>query len=306
VIGKSRIAALLTCFNRRETTLACLRRLYAQTALAEVQLETYLLDDGSSDGTGAAVRREFPQVRVLQGDGQRFWGGGMRLAWAAALEGRHDHYLWLNDDTMLEPGALERLLRTAASVRSRTGREGIVVGTTKDPETGESTYGGIDKVARVFIRFKLVEPRVEPVRCDTMCGNCVLVPAEVARRVGNLSSSFAHNGGDFDYGLRAAKLGFSCWVAPGHVGTCSAHDIEGSHLDATLPLDERLRLMARASGPTPPREWMLFIRRHAGWRWPLYWPRTLVRMRFPRLWLAVRGRRPERPAAPSGPTAGTQ
>jgi GT2 family glycosyltransferase len=294
---KPRVAALLTCFNRRETTVACLRALYRQTAFAEVELSTYLVDDGSSDGTGAAVRREFPQVNVLQGDGQRFWCGGMRLAWDEASKGDYDHYLWLNDDTLLYPDALHRVLATAELLRTRLESDVIVVGTTKDPMTGERTYGGMAKDPGLFMPFSRVEPGSEPMRCDTMCGNCVIVPRAVARRVGNLSSSFAHQLGDYDYGLRAAALGVSCWVAPGFVGTCSAHDVARSHLDATLPLRDRLRLMRKPSGPPPTREWMIFMKRHSGWRWPLYWGRTLVRGAFPHLWAWLRSRNPRRSSA---------
>jgi GT2 family glycosyltransferase len=301
MVEKPRVAALLTCFNRRETTLACLRSLHAQTALGDVQLSIYLVDDGCTDGTGDAVRREFPQVTVLLGDGHRYWCGGMRLAWDEAVKGDYDHYLWLNDDTMLYPDALARVLATEELLREREGRDVIVAGTTRDPANGKSTYGGMVKDARVFIQFRLLEPGAVPMRCDTFCGNCVLVPASIARRVGNLSASFKHHLGDFDYGLRAAALGARAWVVAGHVGTCSAHDLEGSHLDATLPLDARVPLMRRPSGPPPIREWMVFMRRHSGWRWPLYWGRTLVRGAFPKLWLTVRSTRPQRPSASDAP-----
>jgi GT2 family glycosyltransferase len=286
-----RIAALLTCFNRREMTLACLRTLYAQSALAHVEVSTYLVDDGCSDGTGEAVRHEFPQVNVLRGDGSLYWCGGMRFAWTEAFKGGYDGFLWLNDDTALDATALDRLLETAAVVRRREGKDAIVVGSTLNPETGELAYGGVRKVERVFLRFELIEPGPDPVRCDTICGNCVFVPASVAERVGNLSSSFAHYGGDFDYALRAAELGFSSWIAPGFIGTCGVHHLEGSYLDASVPLDDRLRMLARPSGPPPPREYMVFLKRHAGWRWVLQWAPTLLRAWSPRLWLWLRSRR---------------
>jgi GT2 family glycosyltransferase len=289
---RPRVAALLTCFNRRETTMACLRALYGQTALEQVELSTYLVDDGSSDGTGAAVRREFPQVFVLQGDGKRFWCGGMRLAWDEAFKGDYEHYLWLNDDTLLYADALQRILATSEVLHGRLGVDVIVTGTTQDRKTGKPTYGGIAKYAGLFITFVLIEPGSEPVRCDTMLGNCVLVPRSVAHRVGNLSSSFAHQLGDLDYGLRAGALGISCWITPGFVGTCSRHAISGSHLDATLPLRQRLRLMRKPSGPPPVAEWMIFMKRHSGWRWPLYWGRTLVRGALPGLWAWLRSRDP--------------
>ncbi len=61
------IAVLLTCHNRRAETLRCLEALLAQDAGAS--LRVFLVDDGSTDGTGEAVRVSFPQVNVVQGDG---------------------------------------------------------------------------------------------------------------------------------------------------------------------------------------------------------------------------------------------
>ncbi len=49
------LAVVMTCHNRRETTLRCLRELEAQTLPAGWNMRTYLVDDGSTDGTSAAV-----------------------------------------------------------------------------------------------------------------------------------------------------------------------------------------------------------------------------------------------------------
>src|SRR5687767_12507951 len=93
------IAVLMTCFNRRETTLRCLRSLAEQELPEGCNLRVYLTDDGSSDGTGDAVRSEFPEATVLNGDGNQYWVGGTLMAWDAARPA--DFYLWLNDDVRL-------------------------------------------------------------------------------------------------------------------------------------------------------------------------------------------------------------
>ena len=49
-------------------------------------------------------------MRLLRGDGSLFWAGGMRLALGEALKGDYDYYVWLNDDTMLDPNAFKTLL----------------------------------------------------------------------------------------------------------------------------------------------------------------------------------------------------
>ena len=49
---------------------------------------------------------------------------------------RPDYLLWLNDDTYADPTALADMLRVA-----RTNPDSIVVAATRDPETGDPTYG---------------------------------------------------------------------------------------------------------------------------------------------------------------------
>src|SRR5688500_4668302 len=110
---RAQIAVLMTCHNRKALTLACLEMLRRQPLFAAENL--FLVDDGSSDGTGDAVRQAFPTANVVQGDGSLFWNGGMRLAWdRAKAAGRDfDFYLWLNDDVKLSPDALDMLVADA-------------------------------------------------------------------------------------------------------------------------------------------------------------------------------------------------
>src|SRR6476619_4525822 len=98
---KANIAVVMTCHNRRNTTLACLHTLYEQKHHCDV----YLTDDGSYDGTAQGIKAEYPDVHILQGNGNLFWVGGMHLAFNEAIKNQYDYYLWLNDDTFLEPNA---------------------------------------------------------------------------------------------------------------------------------------------------------------------------------------------------------
>ena len=94
-----KISVLLTCHNRKEKTLICLRKLFEQD-VRNVEFDVFLVDDGCTDGTAEAVREEFPKIHIIQGDGSLFWNRGMCLAWEEARKnGAHDAVLWLNDDT---------------------------------------------------------------------------------------------------------------------------------------------------------------------------------------------------------------
>jgi GT2 family glycosyltransferase len=258
----TKIGVLLTVFNRKEKTLHCLRRLSAAAPLG-VSVEATLLDDGSIDGTSEAVAGEFPDVHILRGDGSAFWNGGMRRAWEKAAESDPDFYLWLNDDTLLDPGAIETLLRTSAFFADQA----IIVGTTYDAETGKATYGGVRRTHSLQpLRFGLVQPGNTPQPADTMNGNCVLIPRAVYSKVGGLTPDFTHGMGDFDYGLRAGHLGVDTWVAPGTVGTCSRNTLDGTWQDRSLSRAVRWQKLRSVKG-LPPREWATFTRRHGGPLW---------------------------------------
>lgn len=282
-----RLAVILTCFNRKQHTLECLHALAASTGMEQVQVRAVLVDDGSKDGTAEAVRELFPWVDVTVADGNLFWCRGMHKAFAIAMQNNPDYYLWLNDDTTLHADALSRLLDCAAAQRAHTGKPVIVVGSTVDEHTGKLTYGG-ERRAAWWRRtsFVKVQPGEQAQLCESMNGNIVLIPAESARRVGNLDPVFEHAMGDTDYALRANKLGVGVWVAPGVHGTCGHNAISNTFLDSGVSLSKRWQLMLGRKG-LPWRSWSVLTRRHAGILWPLYfiWPyvRTLLSGTMPRL-----------------------
>ena len=60
---------LFTVFNRKDKTLCCLERLYAQLPIEGCQLDVFLTDDGCTDGTPGAVAARFPNVSIVRGAG---------------------------------------------------------------------------------------------------------------------------------------------------------------------------------------------------------------------------------------------
>jgi GT2 family glycosyltransferase len=265
------IAVLITCHNRQQKTLACLDALFRSSIPDGYSLAVFLVDDGSTDGTALEVHQRYPHVNISKGNGCLYWNGGMRVAFAAAMERGCDYYLWLNDDTLLYSTAIQELIATARHLRAARGKGVIVVGSTQDAVDGKLTYGGFSKRNRWKpIGFEMVQPRDIPIECTTMNGNCVLIPREIVDVVGNLEPKFAHAMGDQDYGLRARYAGFDVWVLPGFAGTCSRNATTGSFKDTSLPVAVRLRKMMEPKG-LPLASWRIFTQRHAGFFWPVFW-----------------------------------
>ncbi|QMS86897.1 glycosyltransferase family 2 protein [Nostoc edaphicum CCNP1411] len=264
---QANLAVIMTCYNRRNTTLACLNALYQQNNHCDV----YLTDDGSSDGTTEAIKAEYPEVKILQGNGNLFWVGGMHLAFGEAIKHQYDYYLWLNDDTFLEANAVSKLLQVHQNLTELGYPDSIVVGSTRDSMTGKATYGGAVKSKKWYSnKFEFLEPSSVIQQCDAMYGNCVLIPKSIAIKVGNIDTAFVHSLGDLDYALRARKMGCKIWVAPGYIGTCNRNSIRNSWVDTNLNILERLKKVLQIKG-FPLKSWTIFCSRHSGPFWIFYW-----------------------------------
>ena len=295
----ARVAVLMTCHNRQEKTLLSLGALYKQDKQdlpLQVEVQIYLVDDGSTDDTVAAVQATYPEVKLLQGNGSLFWNGGMRLAFAEALKSHYDYYLWLNDDTLLYPEALGTLLATSHCLSKQGYIRAIITGSTCDPQTGVRTYGGVVRSSWWHpLQFHAVEPDEEVKQCDTMNGNCVLLHEEAVQVVGNLDPAFSHYVGDYDYGLRARQQGCTVWVAPGFVGTCLSNPSHG-RMTSVPNLRQRWQKIGQPKGLAlkdatlqPFKEWKVFAGRHGGPFWPIYWLLPYRRLIWNSLFCRPRG-----------------
>ncbi len=264
VASQSEIAVLMTCFNRRETTLRCLRSLLSQAISENYGIQVFLTDDGSSDGTGDAVRDEFPEVTVLQGDGNLYWAGGTGMAWDAARPAAF--YLWLNDDVELRPGAINTLLTAYGESADPST---IIVGATCDPNSGKTCTGGM--IRESWYNVSVITPQDKVSECDTFNGNIVLVPSQAEQRVGGLDKAYTHFFADGDYGLRASRLGIPLLVAPGHLGECELNPLANSTFDSQISFRQRWKKMCGPKGYRPPRQWWAFVRSHAPRPKVVYW-----------------------------------
>ncbi len=248
------IAILITCHNRKEKTLRCLQALFDQNGVGkEFAIEVFLVDDGCTDGTPDEIRSNYPDVNIIQGNGDLYWNRGMHLAWETAASTKDfDYYLWLNDDTFLFENAFKVMFKKPFF-------NSIICGTTKSLSTQNATYGAFKRKL-----YKLIIPNGEYQQGDYCNGNCVLIPRNVFKRVGNLDSNFQHALGDFDYGLRAQKIGIEVRVAPEFVGFCESHEIKPKWRSSSFDVNERFKnLYSPVSGCSPP-EFFVFEKRHNG------------------------------------------
>jgi GT2 family glycosyltransferase len=95
--------------NGRQHLDVCLSALRRQTCQA---FETIVVDNGSTDGSQAIIRDNFPEVRLIELGLNRGFTGACNAGYAAA---RGRYIVLLNNDTEAESGWLEAIVRAFES-----------------------------------------------------------------------------------------------------------------------------------------------------------------------------------------------
>ena len=254
-----KIAVLMTCHNRKEHTVACIRSL-TDGAEEQAALHFVVVDAGSTDGTKEALKElaaEGFQIRHIRAPENLFWNGGMRIAMRYAAKYMKDctYALLVNDDVVFYPGTVATLIARLTKYRTDA-----VVGATKDG-TGQQSYGGVRKKSKYTARYELIPPSEEPEQCDTFNCNCLLLTYDCFRRMGNLDPAYVHSMGDYDYGMRLSHRGCTVINTADFVGECDDNDTSGSWRDKGLDRKKRLELKEGPKG-LPRKDWYHFVRKN--------------------------------------------
>ena len=263
-------AVILTAFNRREKTLACLERLFAIPA-ENVEFTVYLTDDGSTDGTSEAVAERFPQVVISHGDGSLYWAGGTDLSWRRAVaDGGFDGYLWLNDDTVVKDNMWPEILAADKYSHEKYGMGGIYVGSTLDNEGKRRTYGGSRCLHEWRSGYAPVIPDGTYLECDIANGNVTFICSNVVDKLGCMYPGYIH-GGDYDYTYWAHTEGFPLIVMKDYVGFCDNDHKSLREILVSLPLRKRIEYLYSPNGMQLPTA-ILFQKRF----YPYFVPVTYI------------------------------
>src|SRR4051794_35948913 len=105
-----KVSTIVLNWNRYEISRDCIESLLRATYSNH---EIVFVDNGSKDGSGERIRREYPQVVYVQNDKNLGFSRGCNAGIRVAMGRGADYVLLLNNDTLVEPGFLEPLVETA-------------------------------------------------------------------------------------------------------------------------------------------------------------------------------------------------
>lgn len=209
-----RIEIVTPVHNRRELTLQCLRSL-ARIETNELDVHIVIVDDGSTDGTREAIKKDFPTVEIVQGDGNLWFTEGTNVGIRAALKHNPDYVLMINDDQVFDSKFLWQMVETAEKYpRSVIGSLLLL---WDEPHKlfqvspkWETWKGGWQLWEQQTI---WMIPK-KPWEVEIIVGNCVLVPTEAIREEGLMDAKRYPNFGDAEYTPRLKRKGWKLLIDP--------------------------------------------------------------------------------------------
>ena len=217
---KTKVLLIVTCFNRKDLTLRFLKSVKKTFNINQFNLDIVLIDDASPDQTGLAVKKEFPEIQVVYGDGTLYWAGGVRLALKYLGETfySYDQLLLANDDVEFLPEAFSKILDLSNT------RNAIVGGTvvTRDGKV-ESTGGKLGIICKPRPRLLVANGKVQ--ECDMLPGHVLLIPINRLVQLGGFDPNLPYRFLDLDITIRASRSGIPVLLAPEPVAiTNDYHD----------------------------------------------------------------------------------
>ena len=103
------LSIIIVNWNTRQDLLECLDSVFANPTAAE--MEVIVVDNASTDGSAEAVASTYPRVKLIRSSENM--GFAKANNHAAALSTSR-YWLMLNPDTLVHPGAIDRLLQYMA------------------------------------------------------------------------------------------------------------------------------------------------------------------------------------------------
>ena len=210
----SRPVIIVLAYNGLDLTLDCLRSLDWQTDAA---FDVLVVDNASPDGSGEALRRQRPDVEVLQAPSNLGYAGGNNLGLRHAMQVGAGPFLLLNNDTLLEPDCIRTLLATLER-QPGIGVLGPMVYTWGEGSTISSAGGRIDWRCGDAVNVGAGESddgQYSPRPVDFINGCSLLITRKAVDQAGLLDERYFMYWEETDWCARVRRAGFDVRLEPG-------------------------------------------------------------------------------------------
>jgi N-acetylglucosaminyl-diphospho-decaprenol L-rhamnosyltransferase len=232
------LGIIILSHNTKDMTLDCLRSLYKYPP--SNKFEVYVVDNASNDGSPGAIRKNFPQVKLIASDTNAGFSAGNNLVLKKIYQ-KAKYCLLLNSDTVLMPDSFDRLFAFA----ERTGYGVTSCRLLFSDKSFQANVGslptllpllawlsGFDDIFKHFISIPSYHQESKQFyrgerEVGWISGSVFLIAQKVLKKIGFLDERIFMYGEDAEYCLRAHQAGFKLgWTDAAqivHLGGASSH-----------------------------------------------------------------------------------
>jgi N-acetylglucosaminyl-diphospho-decaprenol L-rhamnosyltransferase len=246
------VSVVIVSYNTRALLDACLRSLRDSTKT--VNVETFVVDNASADGSADHVAREFPEVSLIRNHANRGFAAANNVA---IRQARGRHVLLLNPDTRVTPDTVATLA-AFLDARPDVGITGPRVlnadGTLQSCGYRFPTLlGEIAQSRQLPAWLRAVRaPREKERHADVhwIDGCCFMIRRDVIDGIGLLDEQYFLYAEELDWCRSARNAGWRIVTCPAaeliHLGGQSSAQVKASAL--ALFIETRLRYYRKHDG----------------------------------------------------------
>jgi len=204
------VSIVILAHNQLSDSQHCLASIEKHTTLSH---ELILVDNGSTDGTSQFFRNyaaKHSHVRVIFNRANLGFSAGNNQGLACA---RGDAILLLNNDTVVTPGWLERMM-THLELYPDCGLVGPVSNSVSGPQlVSTANYSSLNQLPKFATQWCATHAG-QSIEAARLVGFCLLFRRSVLEKIGGLDPQFGSgNFEDDDFCIRAVLAGFKLRIA---------------------------------------------------------------------------------------------
>lgn len=202
-----KVGVVVVTFNAQKYLGECLRSLIANT----YPLEVVVVDNGSIDQTVLLVKRDFPQVGLIENKTNLGFAKGANLGLTYFFRQKFKYYLLLNDDTVVRPDLVQKLVEPLID-NPQIGLTGPIITYYQQPTKVWFAGGYFNRLfgyaRHPYLNADLTQISFDRREVDFVSGCCLMAKGEVFAQAGFLDEIYENYFEDVFFCLRAKSFGF--------------------------------------------------------------------------------------------------
>ena len=213
------VSIIIVNWNTKKLLLSCIASIYSSIS-KDLKYEIIVVDNASHDGSSEAVKKNYPQVLVIQNKKNLGFAAANNIAFKI-MKGKYA--LLLNTDCILTKGAVETLY----NFMEEHTEAGMSCGQLLNPDgSKQNSFSNFPSLLEYITNkslLKIIWPSRfpskykaydKPIEVDSCIGACVMLRKEAIEKLGYFDEDYFFFFEETDLAYRLKKAGWKVYFVP--------------------------------------------------------------------------------------------